>query len=90
MNDHGYCVYQKIKEKKLTSANSLFIDGLAFYIVKKWYDDKPARLYCAYLYPSGIQMACLADKNKLKEFLSERTDRVKEFMIEYDVEGISL
>ena len=89
-NKHGNTidVYKKIKEKKLTAANSHFFDGVAFYIVKQDKNGKAMPVYCCYLYPSGYSVGVDIDKVKLIQRLNDGIGGIKKFMEEHEIEGI--
>ncbi|RLA59960.1 MAG: hypothetical protein DRQ78_10010 [Epsilonproteobacteria bacterium] len=81
-------VFPKLKEKKLTAANSHYVNEVAFYIVKKNAKGKAMPFFCSYLFPSGISVGFHSDKNILKKMLDDRVEETKTFMREYEVEGI--
>ena len=77
--------YKAIASKKLTRANSLFHEGIAFYIAKKDPDDKPGKLYAAYLYPSGYLITAHYNKEILIHKIKERIQEVKDFIEKNDI-----
>lgn len=85
---HQIGVYRDIKEKKLTAANSLFVEGVAFYIVKQNENGKAVSCYVCYLYPSGLKIGVDTDKVILIQRLTDRVDEVKKFMSDHGIKGI--
>ncbi len=88
MKMHSLAVWEEVAGKKLTAANSHYVDGIAYYIGKKNAKGNASPFFCAYMYPSGISVGFHSDKNILKKMLDDRVEETKTFMREYEVEGI--
>ena len=66
-----------IKDKKLTKANSHMKNDVLFWIGKRHVDNKPAKMYWAYLYPSGYCVHGCQTKERIKQWLDDNIDRIE-------------
>ena len=66
-----------VKDKKLTKANSHMNGDVIFWIGKRMKDEKPAKQYWAYLYPSGHCVRGAETKEELKQWLDDSITRIE-------------
>ena len=69
-----------VKTKKLTKANSHISGDVIFWIGKKMDNEKPAKQYWAYLYPSGYCVRGDDNKEDLKKWLDRNIFKIEEKM----------
>lgn len=66
-----------VQTKKLTKANSHMSGDTIFWIGKKLNDEKAAKDYWAYLYPTGYVIRGDKDKDILKQWLDDNIVRIE-------------
>jgi len=62
---------------KLRSNTSLIVDDRIYYIVKKFPDGKPSKLYAAYDFKSGICVGYAMIKDDLIKWLQKRSGAIE-------------
>ena len=67
-----------VRTKKLTKANSHMSNDTIFWIGKKLNDEKPAKVYWSYLYPSGIVVYGDKSKDALKAWIDDNIDIIED------------
>lgn len=72
MIDIDKCFVYQPDIKRVTKANSFVACGRVIYLVKKSYDGKALKVYCAYDKEIKILLACHWDKDFLIKYLSDK------------------